>query len=506
MKYLFAFIGLIAFGCSAVKNSIPAGQKSATKSIEPMTATGPTEELFLEYELIRYRSPDLIASLVQAQIDNPDLEYRLNIFLRPENDLVAVTSWFENSYPGFSKEIRVRFLPFNNRQLPGANYVQDNFHFFWDKDAGKVKLIVPAVPGMKEPYQEFANLIDIATEPFQLGDYAANYHSANYALKSYAAGGNMVFLPGHLGVAVRPIAFERFLDQLTAKSGYEFEESVKEEAYFERLDNPELSASEANERAIEKVTGPNYVLPRQFASGISVKLSELLTSRDYTIERYDDYSISKKQFGVGHIDEYFTAFRTSKGGNCEIGILVPDPLEAFNLVKANQQTRSPDDKRLCAELQQSIYENPDDMELHQEKLERSQYLGCQVMLGLTDDEFITLYNSEGFDVEDQQITETTDKIVKSLSERGCHSPLIVKVPSFTAINVANALVLTSPAGESVIIRPNSFYGPIEQVITSRLEELNIKNYATNSVGLAVGQGNLHCGTKVITGSYDVRTE
>ncbi len=51
-----------------------------------------------------------MASLVQAQIENPDLEYRLNIFVRPENDLDAVTGWFENSYPAFLKEIRVRFF------------------------------------------------------------------------------------------------------------------------------------------------------------------------------------------------------------------------------------------------------------------------------------------------------------------------------------------------------------------------------------------------------------
>ncbi len=132
------------------------------------------------------------------------------------------------------------------------------------------------------------------------------------------------------------------------------------------------------------------------------------------------------------------------------------------------------------------------------------HLGCLPLQGMTDEEFARDIGTqrEIFEKYHNTVRATVDAAIKAMAEGGCYDPRVVWLPTFATVNVVNSLVVTPPEGNSVILRPNTFYEPFEAVIRQRLRD--VENIPINTLPLATGQGNLHCATNVITDGYAKR--
>ena len=464
----------------------------------PMLATGPTAAIMMRQQLLDLYAPLLLDAIEKAVgTSGTPLQVISVDDNRPETGPRAQV---------FNAE-RHSHIDFVRLNAPYATkfrseiFIQDSFNFRWNANQQRTELIAPTDDtDVRAAYDSFAADCDLAIVDVDLIN-PDNSENMKTAIVTYAAGGNLETLPGQILISSAPSQDRLLLDQIPGKSGKEYDAALSELVDDIRDRNPSLTMEQATAQAVTKLSSSDF--RNKIGAKISAhkSMKQAYTDVGYSSLELDLYSdVGYKLSEIDHIDEYVQAFHHIDGGNCQIGLLVASPLDAFSLLVNEAPMRSIEDNAFCEHASDLLMQNRDNFSGFSSSLAEANARGCLLRNGVTDRGFAdVIRNSRTSFVREQGSIDKGVQVIKQgLSSTGCHDPKIIKLPSFLTINSVNALIVTPPEGTSTVIRPDTNLPLFESAIEKILRDNSVPTISVAAPGLAFGDGNLHCATNVLT--------
>jgi hypothetical protein len=477
------------------------GESIPSKSNIPMLATGPTAAILIRQQLLDSYAPSLLNVLQGVGAASNEkikiISLDDNRPYRPNSPTAAFDS---NKYPN------VDFVRLNTPYATNFRseiFIQDTFNFRWNTEKRRVELIAPTDDQLvREAYGTFASECGLETAEIDLIS-PDDRRNLDTAMVTYAAGGNLEALPGQILISSAPSRDKKLLEQIPLRAGKEFNDTITDLADDIMSSNASLTKEQATAQAVSRVTSQENLDKLKAKMSAFANMQQAYKDVGYSAVEIDFYSeLGYKLSQIDHIDEYVQAFHHVDGGNCQVGLLVASPLDAFNILAEKSPQRSAEDNAFCGRVSDLLMEHRNNFAGFTSILPEARSRGCMLRNGMTDrgfyDAINAYYSKKHFEKDQAAIDKGVLRIKERLAEAGCVNAKIIKLPSFLTINSVNALVITPAQGTSTIIRPDTNLSLFEAEIDKILRDNSIPTISMPAQGLAFGDGNLHCATNVLT--------